>query len=47
MSRLVSVLVISVCLMAPVSFVSAQDHDQGHDRGSGSMTHETHGMTHE
>jgi hypothetical protein len=47
MSRLVSVLVISICLMAPVSFVNAQDHDQGHDRGSGSMMHETHGMTHE
>jgi len=47
MSRLVSVLVISICLMGPVSFVSAQDHDQGHDQGSGSMMHESHGMTHE
>jgi hypothetical protein len=45
MSRLVSVLVISICLMGPVSFVSAQDHD--HDQGSSSMTHETHETTHE
>ena len=48
MSRFVSVLVISICLMGPVSFVNAQDHhDQDHDRGSSSMMHETHGMTHE
>ena len=29
MSRLAGILVIGISLMMPVSFVSAQDHDQG------------------